>query len=323
MKTSQPNRRWKGTLTAVLRIAAAVVLIIVLLRRTDVGQALDLIRGARLGFVLGGALVMAMPIAIGGFRWWLLLRSQGLTLPYHFVLRVNVAGLALSTVLPTSVGGDLLRVGYTTRDGMVEAALATVLFDRILGVVGLLVICDFASLLLLARTGSPGLLALAGLGSAIVAAFLLALMVEPVYDGMSRLAGRVRVWRLGERLVRVADGVRSYRTQPRLILQTLGLSVLLWLVYSLAWSLLGASVGSTAPLLSYLVCVPLVALAAMLPISIGGLGVRENSFVILMGHFGTPETPAAAIALLFLGVLAFYALVGALLFITLRPRARQ
>lgn len=244
-------------------------------------------------------------------------------LPYQFVLRVHVAGYALSTVLPTSVGGDLLRVGYTTRDGMVEAAVATVLFDRILGVVGLLVVCDLASLLLLARTGSPGLLALAGSVSAIVVVFLLALMVEPLYGGLSRLAARVRFLRLGERLIRVADGVRHYRTKPRLILQTFGLSVLLWLVYSLVWYLLGASVSSTAPLLSYLVCVPLVALAAMLPISIGGLGVRENSFVILMGHFGTSEASAAAVALLFLGVLAFYALIGALLVITLRPRSRQ
>jgi hypothetical protein len=307
----------------VLRIAAAVVLIVILLRRTDVGQALGLIRGARPGFLLAGVLVMAIPLAIGGFRWWLLLNSQGLTLPYHFVLRVHVAGFALSTVLPTSVGGDLLRVGYTTRDGMVEAALATVLFDRILGVVGLLLVCDLASLLLLARTGSPGLLTLAGSVSAIVAVCLLALTVESVYDRLSELAARVRFLRFGERLIRVADGVRWYRTRPRLILQTLGLSVLLWLIYSLVWCLLGAGVGSTAPLLSYLVCVPLVALAVMLPVSIGGLGVRENSFVILMGHFGTSEASAAAVALLFLGVLAFYALIGALLVITLRPRSRQ
>jgi uncharacterized membrane protein YbhN (UPF0104 family) len=66
---------------------------------------------ARPGFLLAGLLVMAAPIALGGFRWWLLLRSQGLALPYEFVLRVHVAGHALSTVLPTSVGGDLLRVG--------------------------------------------------------------------------------------------------------------------------------------------------------------------------------------------------------------------
>jgi len=320
MKTASSTRRWTRILTVALRMIAAVVLVIVLLRRTDIGQALELIRGAKLGLLLAGALVMAIPMAIGGFRWWLLLRSEGSTLPYHFVLRVHVAGHALGTVLPTSVGGDLLRVGHTTQAGAVEAALATVLSDRILGVAGLLIICDFASLLLLARTGSPGLLALAGAASAMVGLFLLTLMVEPVYDVLSRLATRVRFLRLGQRLVRVADGVRRYRTRPRLILQTLGLSVLLWLVHSLVWYLLGAGIGSPAPLLRYLVCVPLVALSAMLPISVGGLGVRENSFVILMGHFGTPGTSAAAVALLFLGVRAFYALVGALLFIALRRR---
>jgi len=310
-----------GTLKAVLRICAAVILILILLNRTDVPHAFDLIRGARVGLLLAGVLVMAVPLLIGGFRWWLLLRSQGLRLPFDFVLRLNVAGYALSTVLPTSVGGDLLRVGYSTRGGRVEAALATVLADRILGVGGLLIICDLASLLLLARTGSPGLVALAGPATAVVSVFLLALGFEPTYSGLVRLAGRVRVLRLGERLVRVADGVRQYRTQPRLVLKALLLSVLLWLVYSFVWFLLGSSVRSPAPILSYLVCVPLVSLSAMLPISIGGLGVRENSFVILMGRFGTPEATAAAVALLFLGVTAFYALVGVLSVGTLRRQS--
>ena len=323
MKTSLPAGRWTRTLTTVLRIAAAVVLIVVLLRRTDVGQALGVVRAANLGFLLAGVLVMAIPMAIGGFRWWLLLRSQGLAMPYHSVLRVHIAGYALGTILPTSVGGDLLRVGYTTQDGKVGAALATVLTDRILGVCGLLILSCVASLLLLVRTGSPGLLALAGTASAIVGVFLLALLVDPVYGRLSRPAARLHFLRLGERLIRVADGVRRYRTQPRLILQTLGLSVLLWLVYSVVWCLLGASVSSPAPLLSYFVCVPLVALAAMLPISIGGLGVRENSFVLLMGRFRTPEVTAAAVALLFLGVVALYALVGALLVVTLRRRSCQ
>jgi glycosyltransferase 2 family protein len=321
MKKSSPTRRWTGTLRTALRFVAAVVLVFVLLRRTDPRQALDLIRGAKFELLLAGVLIMAIPMAIGGLRWWLLLRSQGLMLPLHFVLRVHLAGYALGSVLPTSVGGDLLRVGYTTKDGMVGAALATVLTDRILGVGGLLIICDFASLLLLVRTGSPGLLALAGTASAIVGLFLLTLIVGPLYDGLSRLAARVRFLHLGDRLIRVAGGIRRYRTHPRLIMLTLSLSVLLWLVHSLVWYVLGASVGSPAPLLRYLVCVPLVALSAMIPISIGGLGVRENSFVMLMSHFGTPEAPAAATALLFLGVLVLYALVGALLFITLRRRA--
>jgi hypothetical protein len=209
MKKSSSTRRWMGTLTTALRVVAAVVLVFILLRRTDLRQAFGIIRGARLEFLLAGVLVMAIPMALGGFRWWLLLRSQGLSLPYHFVLRAHVAGYALGTLLPTSVGGDLLRVGYTTTGGKVEAALATVLSDRILGVAGLLVISDVASLLLLARTGSPGLLALAGLASVIVAAFLLALMVGPAYNGLSRLAAHARFLHLGDRLIRVADGVAA------------------------------------------------------------------------------------------------------------------
>ena len=317
---SRPARPWTRLLTAALRVGAAVLLVVLLLRRTDIKQALDLIRVARPGSLAAGVMMMAIPMTIGAFRWWLLLRSQRMEMPFHFVLRVQVAGYALSTVLPTTVGGDLLRVGYATTGGNVATVLATVLTDRIVGVGGLFVICDIASLVLLARTGSLGLLALAGLASLVLVLAVLALAAEPVYRAFARTAARARFLHIGERLVQVADGVRRFRAQPGLLLQTLGLSVVLWLAQSFVWYLLGVSVSSSAPLLRYLVCVPLAALSAMIPISIGGLGVRESSFVALMSHFGTPPESALAVALLFLGVLVFYALIGVLLFVTLRRR---
>jgi len=315
---SSPKRPRNRGLTVLLRICVAVALVAVLLLRTDVGQAFSIIRGAKPLLLLAALLVMAFPLAIGAFRWWLLLRALGLEYPYHFILRVHVSGYALSTILPTSMGGDLLRVGYASRRGTVERALSTVLTDRILGVAGLLVMSDVASILLWLHTGSPGLLALAGIATVFVVLVLLALVVKPVYDRFTGLAVRVRFLRLGERAVRVTDGVRQYRERPRLMVLSLCLSVLVWLVHSTVWFLLGVSVASTAPLVRYLVCVPIVALSTMLPISVGGIGVRENSFVILMGRFATPESTAVAVALLFLAVLAFYALVGALLVITLR-----
>ncbi len=54
MKTASSTRRWTRILTVALRMIAAVALVIVLLRRTDIGQALELIRGAKLGLLLAG-----------------------------------------------------------------------------------------------------------------------------------------------------------------------------------------------------------------------------------------------------------------------------
>lgn len=304
-------------LLGVLRVAAGLGLIGVLLARTDVPQAARIIGQSNPWLLALAAVWLAVLLLIGVMRWGILLRARGYGLKAGFLVRVYLAANGLNSVLPTALGGDVLRMVYTARNEKRAEAVALVLADRALGLVGLLVLSLAASFVLLAQVArhlvvlNLAALAVLGLGVAVV-------FIDPAYRLVSGFLNRVAFLRLGPRVVNVIDGFRSFRTEPATLGLGFLLSLILWGAHVSIWYSLGKAVGCATPLLAYLVYVPIVAVATMLPVSVGGVGIRENGFAILMGRAGMPETQAAAIALLFLLLVYLYALVGGIVLIGLR-----
>jgi uncharacterized membrane protein YbhN (UPF0104 family) len=95
----------------------------------------------------------------------------------------------------------------------------------------------------------------------------------------------------------------------------LGWSLVVQAGGALSVALLARSLGLTQPLSVWFCVVPLVALAVVLPISINGVGVRENALAILLKPHGVPPEPAIAVGLLWLATSVVLGLVGGVLFL--------
>jgi uncharacterized membrane protein YbhN (UPF0104 family) len=83
--------------------------------------------------------------------------------------------------------------------------------------------------------------------------------------------------------------------------------------------LLGRSIGAALPFWYCLVFHPLVVLATALPVSLGGFGVREGGYVLLLGRIGIAPSEAVVLSLMWFGVTAVAGLLGGLVFVT-NPR---
>jgi uncharacterized protein (TIRG00374 family) len=319
-RTKDDVRRGSGlkVLWSVVRVVAALGLVALLLLRMDLRKSLALVRAANPWFVLVAALLMLLLFALCNTRWQVLLRARDRRYSWPFLFRVYLASNALNAILPTSLGGDVLRIFWTSAPGGAPGAVSVVLVDRALGLLGLLVLSLSASLVLLFRSGWNALYLLNIIGLAGVAVVVAATFVDPLYRVLAGLLRRIRVLGMGEKILGVLDGVRAFSRPARVILLAFGLSVAVWLVHCSFWFALGAAIGCKTPLIYYFVYVPLVALATMIPISIGGAGVRENGFVLLMTRAGMPADQAGTIALLLLFLVYFFALVGGVLLIGLR-----
>ena len=104
--------------------------------------------GAALGIFVAGQVIV-------GFRWWLLLRTQSVFINLFAAVRLHFLGLFYNNVMPSSVGGDLIRAWYVTHhtEKKFEAALS-VFVDRIIGLLSTLVIAMFFYLLFLKGRGA-------------------------------------------------------------------------------------------------------------------------------------------------------------------------
>jgi len=113
----------------------------------------------------------------------------------------------------------------------------------------------------------------------------------------------------------VVGRLSPYRRRPSLLFVAVGWSFIVQLAGVVVVGLLGRAVGVVQLPLVWMTVVPLVALAMVLPISVGGFGVRENALEFLLRGYGVPSETGIAIALLWGACTVLAGLVGGVLFL--------
>jgi uncharacterized membrane protein YbhN (UPF0104 family) len=293
--------------TTVLRLAITLALLGVLaFVVADPRELADAIAG-----LSGPALVVALGLTAGdrvlmAGKWWMLLRARGVASPFTIAVRAYFASSFAGLFLPVTLGADAIRVLAIRRLGVPDVT-ASVVVERTLGVLGMLAVALLSCVLLarhLADTTATALfLGLGAMTLGVVILFPLSLW----------LASRRRRWprMLPAALDRVADAYAAYAQHPVTLAVFVALSVVESLIPPVTTYVLARGLGFDAPLWLFLATVPIALSVARLPISLGGFGVQEVSFVYLAGLVGMSAPDAIATMLV----------ADAVLLMTLLPAA--
>ncbi|HSK08743.1 MAG TPA: lysylphosphatidylglycerol synthase transmembrane domain-containing protein [Vicinamibacterales bacterium] len=291
-----------------LRILAATAVTIVLVVAADPRRILSVVLDADPLLLIAAVVLAVADRVLMAHRWFLLIRvvPAGARVGFAETLRVSLATTFLGNFLPTSVGAEALRVFELARLGFARSsALASVLMDRILGVVSLLLAALAGGLLaphLLADRAVAIPIALTALGAMATAVLLFS---HPA----AALSRRVLTATLPARFSRMADRLltamlehgASRRTMGVVLVESVGVQALR---ISQAY-VVGSALGLAAPFPVYVALVPLALLVLLLPVSVGGMGTGQAAFMLLFGRVGVPGAEAFTLGtlLLFLGLL--------------------
>lgn len=285
----------RGARLPVLRLAGtllAVALLVYLLSRQGWDEILSAVRQISLWeFLLAFALTMVSRFAVAG-RWYVLLRSAGVKISPRQTIEINFAGLFASNFLPTTIGGDVIRLAGAIRFNYDRAiCVASLVVDRLVGMAGMAMAVPF---------GLPSLLHGPALG--------MASAVLPLKGGWKGI--REKSLHL---LQRFFQALSLWLSHPRSLLAALAFSwVHMACVFASVWLLLGgmgqaASFWLIAGLWSFTYFVTL------LPISINGLGVQELIMAFLFTRYaGISQASGLTLALLMRVLPMFASLPGAL-----------
>lgn len=263
--------------------------------------------GVWAGFVLGHAL--------GVIKWRLFVNAGHGALRGADAAQCYSAGLFANLCLPSIVGGDLLRMAmagkFTRRP---EAALWGGVLDRLTDITALAILVAVGGLL--ARDALPGWgsqLLTVGL----VLSLVLGLVVLPfvLRRPLAKWPRKIRR-KVGRSLV----ALRRLARQPRTALAGLALSVSIQSSFVLLNAWLGHYIGVDVPLAAWFLVWPLAKVASLMPISLGGLAVREASLAALLAPFGVPLSLGVLASLLWQSVLIAGGLAGGLVWLVLSRR---
>ncbi len=311
------SRKW---LAVAAKAAVSALLIWFLLDRIDVADVID--RARRLG-VTDAALCLAIllvQVLVVTHRWALVGRSIDAPLHLRTAFRILLIGMFFNQTLPSSVGGDAVRVWLLTREKMSTGkAISLVLCDRVLGLVVLIALIFLMLPVMSGRISSDAatrttLAAIGIIGAIGFVVFLLA---------GNPLIALLRHWKVTRPLAGLATDFRRLFLNTGTTAQLLLLSLVVHLLTVAAVILLAWGIDVDVGILECILIVPAVILVTTLPISIAGWGVRESAMVAGLGLIGVASSDALAVSVLFGLVQIIVALPGGLVWLADRPRSAK
>lgn len=266
---------------------------------------------ADLRYVLAAIVVIVLSLVIGAYRWQRLLIAADIRLGIPDLGRVYAMSTFSNAFLPSAVGGDVARTLLVARRGPALGRTAvTVIVDRAAALVGLLGLA-WIGVTVTSASAPQGTIAVLGW---VTAAFVLGGAVAAVVAFRDAEFARRFVPRRLETLVRGArEQVRECLRRPGLLAILVLSSLAFQALVATQVVFLARAIGVHVDFPTAAVAIALVTVATLAPISIGGFGVREGSYVAILGAASVSATNATLISLLTVFVLFIVTLPGAYL----------
>ncbi len=275
-----------------VKLTVSAILLVLIFRSVDLAAMARAAGAVPLTALAAALLFQLASNCVAAGRWSLIMNRIGVPGSYGFYLASFFKGAFFNQGLPTSIGGDGLRIIDAARvASRREDAVYGVFIDRIIGLAGLLLLnlaaLAFNRRLLPDRVALPLIGVLLALFAAIIGLFFLRKL--PLFLGdnllgyLGRFSGRYR---------------EVYSSSRAICLQT-GLSLLTHLLALTAFAILGNGVGMAYPFPVYLALVPPVVLLTILPVSLAGWGIREGAMIGIFLLVGADKAAVLSFSILY------------------------
>lgn len=297
-----------------LKLAFSIGLLAWLLLRSDLGQVVASIQRLSAGTIATVLAIVAIEMGVAALKWWLFVPGERLLR----ILQLTLIGVFYGIVLPGQVAGEAVKA-YRLGAGQANAeqVAASVVVDKVNGLIGLLLL-GIAGAFLSQRDFPHSLLvsfsAALAVGVAGLYAIRLPLFQRSVEALNRRVGARWHAWTpIATRLELFFAAWTRYAGRPGLMLASIGLGMVFQLLAITVMQILAPTFGIELAFVEWMWIFAIVSMAVLLPLSVGGLGVREGAFVAVLGLMKVPSSSALALSLTIFATQLATALVGGLL----------
>lgn len=291
----------------------AIGLVIFFLRE-KLGEAAAILRHeVRWDYFLASGVIYAVAILILSRRLQMIWRFQKIRMTFFEVLKISYAGLFFNFFLPSSVGGDIIKIYYAYRKGHDKVAATTsVMMDRLLGFLIVILMGVAAIMIQRQSVHDPFIYFAIGIFTAVIGAFSLLSFSRRIarrFHFLKRLLPSERI--LGT-FRKIYHSFHGYRHELPLLAYGLVLSLMVQCLIVILSFTLSLSLDTGLPLGIFFMIVPITAIVSMAP-SMGGLGVREAGSIYLFSQY-MPSERALALTLLYDLIIYGFGLLGGVVF---------
>jgi glycosyltransferase 2 family protein len=280
--------------------------------KIDVGKTLHILANANPWYFLLSVGIAFLTVPPMAWRWQLLLKAKGINDNVGWLTRAYFVSYSASQMLPTSVGGDAVRIYETAKrhPGRGGPVAGSIILERALGGAATLILAGIGIALAYGNydIGIYLWVEVAFVVLTVIAGIVLfSKSVRPLLRRFVPILKRLWV----ERHVRaVYEGIHSYRHNVKLLLFVTGVTLLLQAARVVSIWAGGEAVGVDLSIRPYFALGPLLFLVMLVPFTLNGVAVRESFFVSFLGKLGVGADEAFAAGFVFFLVTIALALPG-------------
>jgi uncharacterized protein (TIRG00374 family) len=304
------------------RLLLATVLLILLGQTLDFEKIGSLFHGLVLPWILLACGLLFLVRLVMALRWQCLLAAEGIICSLVTLLRSISIGMFLGHFLPGAIGTDVVR-GYelARQHGRAGGVVASLLMDRLLGIWAMALVSLSAAIIA----------ALTGRGTSFLwPIVVLQLVILCGWGGLLGVASRLKAVQRGNntpchpvwtKVLALAAQITNVYKLRGVFCRVVGLSILVVLLRCAIFYSLYRAFGVELPFVLFMLFIPLMFLAVMIPISLGGLGVRETTLVYFFGSVGVAAEVSTSSGIMFHALQLVMSLSGLFLWLTQKSAA--
>jgi glycosyltransferase 2 family protein len=277
------------------RVLVSLLLLGVVLLYAGVDEIARAVRDGNWAWFAAAVALMGISSIFGAVRWRMLLQHAHIDVSELRAVRIFAAGLFLNNLLPSAFGGDAVRAWLVGRKiGRLTQATTATIVDRVTALACLLFVA-WGALAVDGASVPNAVISVLGWVTLGIVAFL-------AVAALAAAGGRPVVRRLPDRtatMIREAwTALRGWAGSRRLLAWLFGLGLVYQGLGVLVIVLVGKTVGVDVSFPLAAAVTPVVLVAMLVPVTIGGIGVREGGFVLLLGEAGIGAADATVVSLL-------------------------
>ncbi|MHB8155347.1 MAG: lysylphosphatidylglycerol synthase transmembrane domain-containing protein [Candidatus Omnitrophota bacterium] len=310
--------RIKNTLSILLRISVSILLLVLLFKfnKIDLQVLINDIRCTDKRLLTAGFLFFFFGYFLGFLRWQMLLKTVGINIPLKRLIGSFSGGIFFSIFLPSTIGGDLVRAAdLAEHTKKAKEVIATVFLDRLSGYMGLVFLILPALLLGRALVLDKVVFTSVSVIIILLVIMLLVLFNNNIYSRITKFLSSPGSGKIKETIKNMHQEIYVFRNHKRMIILNLFISFIIQLVGPISVYLIGLALGIKINFIYFVIFLPIIGAITLLPVAIGGLGLREGLFVVYFAKAGVVKQLALAMSLLSFSFVVFYGAIGGLIYV--------
>ena len=311
----------KKTGIEILKILITIGLFYYLFKtKVPINEVIKNVKGLNIVYIIIIILFFLLYYLIFSLRWNFLLIAQKIDISFSRSYLYILVSFFFNNFLPSGLGMDMIRSAYAGGRKNFEKALGTSIMERILGMIGMMLIGVLAVF-----SGKAGFAKLSiiytGLIIFIVFVYYFLTSLKVIWIKEKLLS--IKFLNLGESLRKFYRAFKIYKNKKKTIIIGIGYSILVQIVIIAINYFIAKGLSIPIPIFGLLAYIPIITVISLIPITINGLGLREAAYVYFFCLLNITEGQAMSLSLVFFVTSVIASCVGGVIFLFLPRQPRN